>query len=135
MYKNILVPVVFDPDNTPDQALSAARALAEDGARITLLHVIEELPGYATSYVAADYIERSKASVQERLTEIAGTVDGGEAAVIHGHSARTILDWANDNGTDCIIISSHKPGLQDYFLGGTAARVVRYAQCAVHVIR
>lgn len=135
MYKNILVPVVFDPDNTLDQALSAARALSNDGARITLLHVIEELPGYATSYVAADYIERSKASVKDRLTEIAETVDGGEVAVIHGHSARTILDWAKDNETDCIIISSHKPGLQDYFLGGTAARVVRYAQCAVHVIR
>ena len=135
MYKNILVPVVFDPENTPDAALDAARALSADGARITVLHVIEELPGYATSYVAADYIERSRESVKERLTEIAKGIEGGEAAVIHGHSARSILDWAKDHDTDCIIVSSHKPGLQDYFLGGTAARVVRYAQCAVHVIR
>ncbi len=135
MYKNILVPIVFDPENTPDAALDVAKVLARDGARVTLLHVIEELPGYATSYVSADYIERSRESVKKRLDQIADMIPGGEAAVIHGHSARSILDWAEENDTDCIIVSSHKPGLQDYFLGGTAARVVRYAQCAVHVIR
>jgi len=135
MYKNILIPVVFDPDNAPDAALQAARILADDEAQITLLHVIEELPGYATSYVAADFIERSQKAVSDRLTEIASTVDGGTAAVVHGHSSRTILGWAEDNAADCIIVSSHKPGVQDYFLGGTAARVVRYAKCSVHVIR
>ena len=46
-----------------------------------------------------------------------------------------ILEWAESNKVDCIIINSHKPGLQDYFLGSTAARVVRHAQCSVHVIR
>jgi len=135
MYKNILVPVIFDPDHTPDAALSVAHAMATDGARITLLHVIEELPGYASTYLAADYIEQSKTEVKERLSEIAAKVPGGEAMVIHGHSARSILDWADTHDSDCIIVSSHKPGVQDYFLGGTAARVVRHAQCAVHVIR
>ena len=135
MYKNILIPVVFDPAHTPDTALAAARQLSSEGARVTILHVIEELPGYATSYVAADFIEQSRKEVKDRLTEIAGMIEGGEPVVVHGHSARTILGYAEDNDTDCIIVSSHKPGVQDYFLGGTAARVVRYAQCAVHVIR
>lgn len=135
MYKNILVPVIFDPDHTPDAALEVAQAMSSEGARITLLHVIEELPGYASTYLAADYIEQSRAEVKARLSEIAATIPGGEAMVTHGHSARTILDWAETHDVDCIIVSSHKPGVQDYFLGGTAARVVRHAQCAVHVIR
>lgn len=135
MYTNILVPVVFDPDNSPDAALKVAKAISTDGARVTILHVIEELPGYATRYVAGDFIEQSRAEVKNRLDEIAALVPGGEAMVVTGHSARTILEWSETHGNDCIIVSSHKPGVQDYFLGGTAARVVRYAQCAVHVVR
>ena len=135
MYKNILIPVVYDPDHTPDAALEAAKALRHPQAHVTLLHVIEELPGYATPYVAADYIEQSRQQVTDRISEIAATVEGGRPVVVHGHSARTILAYAEENNIDCIIVSSHKPGVQDYFLGGTAARVVRYAQCAVHVCR
>ncbi|MBT8411941.1 MAG: universal stress protein, partial [Octadecabacter sp.] len=44
-------------------------------------------------------------------------------------------DFATDNSIDCIIMASHQPGLEDYFLGSTAARVVRHAKCSVHVIR
>ena len=36
---------------------------------------------------------------------------------------------------DLIIIASHKPGFQDYFLGSTAAKVVRHAPCSVLVVR
>ncbi len=135
MYDAILVPVIFDPERSPDQALAVAKQLANEGAHITLLHVIEALPAYAASYVALDYIERSHDETLAKLKEIAAPIEGGQAAVIHGHSARSILDWARESGSDCIIVSSHQPGMQDYFLGGTAARVVRYAPCAVHVIR
>ena len=42
-------------------------------------------------------------------------------------------EWETD--TDCVVIASHRPGLQDYLLGSTAARVVRHAACSVHVLR
>lgn len=135
MYHNILIPVVYDPDATPDAAIELARQLRAEGGKVTFLHVIEELPGYATSYVATDFIEQSRKEVTQRISQYAALMEGAAPVVVHGHSARTILGWAEDNGVDCIIVSSHKPGVQDYFLGGTAARVVRYAQCAVHVIR
>lgn len=135
MYKNILIPVVLDPEHAPDAALAVAKKIAAPAAKITLFHVIEELPGYATSYVAADFILNSRKEVLSRLKKIAAGHDGVEAVVVNGHSARTILSYAEENNSDCIIVSSHKPGMQDYFLGGTAARVVRYAKCAVHVIR
>jgi len=135
MYSKILVPVVFDPEHTHDEALEVAKSISAEGATVTILHVIEELPGYATRYVAGDFIEKSRADVKAKLDDIASELPGAEAMVITGHSARSILEWAETHGNDCIVVSSHKPGVQDYFLGGTAARVVRYAQCAVHVIR
>ncbi len=57
------------------------------------------------------------------------------AHVVTGHAGNTIVDYAAEHEVDCIVIASHKPGLQDYFLGSTAARVVRHSPCAVHVIR
>lgn len=135
MYKKILVPVVISDDQLPTSALEVVNSLADAGAQITLLHVIEELPGYATVYVAGDFMEQSRLSVTKKLNEMADGIDGAHAVVVHGHSARSILNYAEENENDCIVVSSHKPGVQDYFLGGTAARVVRYAKCAVHVIR
>ncbi|WP_170501927.1 universal stress protein, partial [Ruegeria atlantica] len=38
-------------------------------------------------------------------------------------------------GIDCIVLASHKPGMKDFFLGSTAALVVRHARCSVHVLR
>ena len=55
--------------------------------------------------------------------------------VVEGHAGRSIVDYAEKNGVDLIVIASHRPGLQDFFLGSTAARVVRHAQCCVHVLR
>ncbi len=46
-----------------------------------------------------------------------------------------ILDCADELGADLIVIGSHRPGLKDYLLGSTAARVVRHAECPVYVDR
>ncbi len=135
MYKNILVPVLFDEEHQPTHSLEAARVLADEGAKITLIHVIEEIPSYATSYLPENHMETAVNDAHVALEKFAKTLPGGTAAVVRGHAARTILDYSEANSIDCIIVTSHKPGLQDYLLGGTAARVVRHAQCAVHVIR
>ena len=135
MYSNILVPVVFDEEHKPTDAFDVAKAIAAPNAKITLLHVLEELPNYAASYVAGDFLAQRKKDVQDRIQLWADEIGGASTAVINGHSARSILDWTEANNVDCVIVSSHKPGIQDYFLGGTAARIVRYAKCAVHVIR
>jgi nucleotide-binding universal stress UspA family protein len=135
MYTNILVPVVFDDEHKPNEAFEVAQAISGPDAKITLLHVLEELPNYATSYIASDFLVQRKDDIQSRIKEWADGIEGASTAVITGHSARSILEWSEANAVDCIVVSSHKPGIQDYFLGGTAARVVRYAKCAVHVIR
>lgn len=135
MYKHILVPVSFEEGRDSAGALDVAKVLADDGARITLLHVIERLPSYAISYVPQDYVKNARAAIEGELTRMAEDLPGADTLVIEGHAGRTILDWAEDNTPDCIVIASHRPGMQNLLLGSTATQVVRHAACAVHVIR
>lgn len=135
MYKNILVPVSFDNDRNAPAALDIAKKLVAKDGKITLFHVMEQIPGYAVNYFPEGYRDEAKAAIVSSLQDMAAGVDGASGVVVEGHSGRTILDWAEKNKVDCIVIASHRPGMQDYLLGSTAAQVVRHAQCAVHVVR
>ena len=135
MYKNILVPIALDHGRDSNEALKIARVLADEGAKITALHVMEEVPSYVAQYLPEGQMESNEKELKNRLTSELAGVAGIEVAVVAGHAGHTIVDYAAHNEIDCIVVASHRPGLQDYFLGSTAARVVRHAPCAVHVSR
>ena len=136
MYKTILVPIdmahVVEGKSTIDVAIENA---AED-TKIILLNVVEEVPNWAAIQLPADIIDKSlEVSVNELKAIAKASGRKMEVEVRTGHSYNTILDVAEDKGVDLIIIASHRPGLQDYFLGSTAAKVVRHATCSVLVVR
>ncbi len=136
MYHNILVPISFDPDRDVSAPLKLAQLLATPEAKITLLHVVEQVPAYAISYMSADYMAETRKALETELAALAKTLpNNASSQVIEGHSGRSILDWAEANKPDLVIISSHRPGMQDLLLGSTASQVVRHAACAVHVVR
>ncbi|WP_371226581.1 universal stress protein [Roseovarius sp. 2305UL8-3] len=135
MYHNILVPISFEEDRDSAGALEIAQALAAEGAKITLFHVMEQVPAYAISYITQEHRTESRRAIETELADMVADVPNGEGLVVEGHSGRTILDWAEQKKADCIVIASHRPGMQDLFLGSTASQVVRHATCAVHVIR
>ena len=135
MYKNILVPVSFEADRNAVGAMEIAKVLCEIGGTITCLHVLEKLPRYATEYLPEGHIEATKADLSQRLQVLVEDVPHATTMVVEGHSSQTILELADSENVDLIIVAGHKPGVQDYLLGSTAARVVRHAKCAVHVIR
>lgn len=135
MYKNIMVPISFDEAHEGARALKVAKSLADKGARITLVHVIEHVPAYAISYMPLDYVEEARNAIAARLEELSGGLENGAGVLVEGHAGRTIVDWAEENEIDCIILASHRPGAADLVLGSTAARVVRHATCSVHVVR
>ena len=135
MYHNILVPISFDTERDISGPLKLAELLATPNAQITLLHVVEHIPAYAISYMPTDYLVETRIAIERELQALADPLPNARAVVIEGHKGRSILDWAEDNKPDLIIVASHRPGMQDLLLGSTAAQVVRHAACAVHVVR
>ena len=134
MYQKILVPMALDHGVSP-QTLAVAKALAADNGHITAMHVYEAPQGSVAAYLDAETVKEGFETARETLAEKTRNLAGVETVLVKGHTYRTIIDYAAQQGVDCIVIGSHKPGLGDYFLGSTAARVVRHAPCAVHVCR
>ncbi|SPF78249.1 universal stress protein [Pseudoprimorskyibacter insulae] len=135
MYNNILIPVAFDEGKTVGAALDVAKALSAKGAQITFLHVFEDIPNFAVSYVPTDYLKEARTAIQAELDNLADGLPNARGLLVEGHASRTIIDVAEREGADCIVVASHRPGMQDFLIGSTAAQVVRHAKCAVHVLR
>ncbi len=135
MYNNILIPIVFDHERDHSKGLQVASMVAGPNTETTLLHVIEKLPSYVMSYIPEKVSDTLHTELLEEMNSLLKDIPGATGKIITGHPGRTILDYANENSVDLIIIKSHRPGVQDYFLGSTATYVVRHAKCAVHVIR
>jgi nucleotide-binding universal stress UspA family protein len=135
MYKNVLIPVALDHECDTRKALAIARQLLTEGGQITLLSVIEEVPAYVAEYVVVKPADKITEDARARLEAGAKGTPDVRVHVISGHAAASITKFAEEQGVDLIVIASHRPGAQDYFLGSTAARVVRRAPCAVHVVR
>ena len=134
MYSNILVPMALD-HGVGDSAIEVARRLLAPGGKIMVLHVFEVPAGTVGAFVDQAVMEAGFEKAKEDLhNRLEGQADV-TGTVVKGHSGRTILDVAAAEKVDCIVMGSHKPGLSDFLLGSTAARVVRHAPCAVHVLR
>jgi len=136
MYKTILVPVDLAHVAEGKAILDVAAKQADEGAKIILLNVIEEIPTWAAAEIPKEIIDRSAENVRSEIEGIANASGMKmDTEIRSGHASNTILAVAKERGADLIIIASHRPGLQDYFLGSTASKVVRHANCSVLVVR
>jgi nucleotide-binding universal stress UspA family protein len=136
MYKKILVPIDMAQVAEGKAIIDDAIEHATEGAKIILLYVVEEVPNWAAISLPADLLDKSLKEAHDELKAIANATGRKmDVEVRTGHSYNTILDVAEEKEVDLIIVASHRPGLQDYFLGSTAAKVVRHARCSVLVVR
>ncbi|MGR3615689.1 MAG: universal stress protein [Paracoccaceae bacterium] len=134
MYNKILVPLALD-HGLSHKLLDIARGLLAPHGDILALHVVEAAYGIAqatqSDSQAQNAFDRAKDLMKEKLA--------GEhnihGHVVEGHVYRNIISFAEEHAVSCIVMGSHRPGLSDYLIGSTAARVVRHAPCAVHVHR
>lgn len=135
MYKNILIPVMLDQSRNTDASLRAAQALADEGAALTLMHAVVPPPTYVADYIPMGYINQQRGDMQVELEKIAATLPNCRAALVDGGASRSITQYAEEHGCDCIVIASHTPAMSDILLGSTANYVTRHAKCAVHIVR
>lgn len=135
MYKNILVPVDLSDVERGKACLALAKHVGGDGCKIRLLNVVEDLPAYVAVELPAGMLEQTTQNARETIGKIAAADSNCTAEVRSGRAHPVILATADEMGADLIIVGSHKPGLQDYLLGSTAAKVVRHSKCSVLVSR
>ncbi|MGB5216246.1 MAG: universal stress protein [Anderseniella sp.] len=136
MYKSILLPIDPSEMERGKAMIDVAQKLAGKDTRIRLLTVVVDIPAFVAAQVPDDIIKTAMSTARETLEGLIGAAGlKADAEVRSGKPGSTILTSADECGADLIIIGSHKPGLEDYFLGSTASRVVRHAQCSVLVMR
>lgn len=135
MSAKILVPVDLDHEDLIPAKLAQAREMLSPGGKILVLTVLESVPGYVAEFVTHKPENHLTEIVKEKLQAVVGDAKDVEIHVISGKPGVEIPQFAEDHECSMIIVGSHRPGIRDYFLGSTAARVVRRATCSVLVVR
>lgn len=146
MYSRILVPV--DGSENAKQALSVAcKLLSENASTLYLLHIPEAL-AYPTTLVwgvgalnaEATLAEREQAGEQLLMQAAQSAQEQGarqvEKKLVPGDPVRVILDTANDQGIDTIVMGSR--GLSDLagvVIGSVSHKVSHSAKCQVITVK
>ena len=137
---NVLVPL--DGSEQADRALSHAMRVFPE-ARLTLLTVIDPAMGFAgpnAPGTAEIWYESASEQADEWLAAARDTVEAEgrdvETAVETGRPARVIIEYAETNPIDHIVMGSHgREGVSRLLLGSVAETVVRRSPVPVTVVR
>ncbi|MGP9789065.1 universal stress protein [Roseinatronobacter sp. NSM] len=137
MYGRILVAVDLEHLNQAKALIARAQTLLDAGGELRLVHVLEEVPSFIAAQLPRDTQDRRRAEAMVELKALTDPAAGVRVVedVRLGAASGQIMQAAEDCNADLIMIASHKPGLSDYFIGSTAARVVRHATCSVLIQR
>ncbi|GAB6863224.1 universal stress protein [Haloplanus litoreus] len=142
MTKRLLVPI--DGSDPADAALSFALEEYPD-ADITLLSVIDPTDvGYGSIEAAPSTFEHLQETAKDRTEQVledakaraeeAGVEVSTETVI--GMPSRAIVEWAENNDVDGIVIGSHgREGVTRVLLGSVAETVVRRSPVPVTVVR
>jgi nucleotide-binding universal stress UspA family protein len=138
------VLVATDFGDTSDAALFYGRDLARlYGARLHVLHVVDDGPVFSADLDPAAAAEAQKASEQAARAGLESLLTTGDRLQLHARAivrssndtALAIVDYANESGIDLIVMGTHgRTGLAHVVMGSVAEKVVRTALCPVLTI-
>jgi len=137
MYKHILF--ASDLTNETDFILTKVRGMrGYTGARLSLIHVVEPLPGYSYAYLGVEdiegqLIEEAKGAISKLGKEL--SVDIKDQWIEVGPTKSKILTVAENIGADLIICGSHGRHGLSLLLGSTANAILHGAKCDVLTVR
>lgn len=137
LFQHILVPVDFTPKN--QAALSAAEQLArQNGARLTLLHVIEFIDFPDDDEISEFYDklrERSSVELDKLVHSLNSDVDVAVETIV-SHRSGGIVSYAIENQVDLIVMSSHPIDLEQRVGWGTISyQVSALCQCPIMLVK
>jgi nucleotide-binding universal stress UspA family protein len=133
--RKIIVPVDFH-QHTEDLAEYSTGIASALGAKITFLHVVEEVAYFSEyspdAFTRIDeelriYAENKMAAFLEKNKV---SCPGCTGLVLTGDVADSIVEYADEQDADLIIIATHgKQGIEKILLGSVAQRVLKRVHC------
>lgn len=137
MYKHILLATDLSDDT--DYILKKVRMLrGYTGAKLSLIHVVEPMPGYSYAYLGIEdiegqLIEESRAALAKVGQSL--EVDKKDQWIEVGPTKSKIHAIAEEIGADLIMCGSHGRHGLSLLLGSTANAILHGAKCDVLVVR
>jgi len=148
MYSKILVPL--DGSELAECVLEHVRAIAtgchvSEVVLLTIVEQYEEGPagitwgGVVSAEQVAAVAEKSQAEATDYITKVADKLKeegmAVQALVIQGTAADGILDYAQKNQADLILMSTHgRSGPSRWAFGSVADRVIRHSPIPVLIV-
>ncbi|MFB6112562.1 MAG: universal stress protein [Halodesulfurarchaeum sp.] len=138
--KQVLVPI----DGSPQSSAALEYAAEEFSTdELILIHVIDPIEaGYSATATVPGYTEEWYEHAQEEaedlLEEARETLDGEDVESVTevGRPSRSIVEYAEENDVDHIVMGSHgRSGVTRILLGSVAEAVVRRSPVPVTVVR
>ena len=138
MYDDILIPT--DGSEAAERAVEQGLAVASRfEATVHAVFVVDLVENYPPSLATGPLVETLTSLGREHLEGIAGRTPadlGVETAVVEGTPHEQILEYADGQGIDVIVMGTQgRRGLDRYLLGSVTERVTRTAGCSVLVAR
>lgn len=137
MYKSILFAT--DLTEETDYIVEKVRGMCQyTGAKLSLVHVVEPLPGYSYAYLGIEDIEGQLLTEARQSIEKLGAklnVPATEQHVEVGPTKTKILKVADDVKADLIVCGSHGRHGLSLLLGSTANAILHGAKCDVLTVR
>ncbi len=119
----------------------AAMIAADQGSHLHIVHAFPIATLLDSVFAGGDWAARMQSDAEHRLSAMAAQArELGASSVsqqlMHGTAHRILAEAAESVRPELIVIGAHGRGaLQQFFLGGTAARVLASAPCPVLVVR
>lgn len=137
MYKHILFTT--DLTEETEYLVEKVRTMRQfTNAKLSLIHVVEPLPGYSYAYLGIEDIEGELIKEAKQSIEALGEklqVAKSDQHVEVGPTKTKILKIADDVNADLIICGSHGRHGLSLLLGSTANAILHGAKCDVLTVR
>ena len=137
-FRRILVPT--DMTNRTERALELTFKLAGRGSRVTLLHVVQTVPGLTFDDLRPFYEKLRDRAARKMATIVNRVTSPGidvEIKIVYGPRAEMIVKTATAMGADLIVLPSHRvnPSMVGRDWGTISYKVGLLAQCPVLLVK
>ena len=141
-YKHILIAI--DLTESAELVIRKAQELAVSNATtMTVIHAIDYIPymGFGENALITptytipneELVSNAKQPIEQILKKLG--LDNLEVVYLFGRAANEIVQYADDNNVDLIVLGSHGRHGVKLLLGSTANAVLHHASCDVLAVR